>query len=122
MNILITGAAGFVGKNLAASLANIRDAKDRTHPNLSVDSLYLYDTDTSPELFEEACSHADFIFHLAGVNRTQDPQEFMRGNYGFSAVLTETLKKCGNCCPVVFASSIQATRIGRYDSEYGRSK
>ena len=122
MNILITGAAGFVGKNLAAALQIIKDGKDRTHPALAIGELYLYDIDSSPELLEEACAKADFVFHLAGVNRPQDPKEFMQGNFGFTSTLLETLKKHGNTCPVMISSSIQATCIGRYDSDYGRSK
>ncbi len=122
MNILITGAAGFVGKNLTAALQSIKDGKDRTHPSLSIGELYLYDIDTDPALLDEYCAKADFVFHLAGVNRPKDPAEFMAGNFGFSSTLLETLKKHGNTCPVVLSSSIQATLIGRYDSDYGRSK
>ena len=122
MNILITGAAGFVGKNLTAALQSIKDGKDRTHPALTVGELYLYDIDTNPALLDEYCQKADFVFHLAGVNRPKDPAEFMAGNFGFSSTLLETLKKHGNTCPVVLSSSIQATLIGRYDSDYGRSK
>ena len=122
MNILITGAAGFVGKNLTAALQSIKDGKDRTHPTLTVDELYLYDIDSTAELLDTACQKADFVFHLAGVNRPQDPKEFMQGNFGFSSTLLNTLKKHGNTCPIVLSSSIQATLIGRYDSDYGRSK
>ncbi len=122
MNILITGAAGFVGKNLTAALQSIKDGKDRTHPSLSIGELYLYDLDTDPALLDEYCAKADFVFHLAGVNRPKDPAEFMTGNFGFSSTLLETLKKHGNTCPVILSSSIQATLIGRYDSDYGRSK
>ena len=122
MNILITGAAGFVGKNLTAALESIRDGKDRRFPGLSVEALYLYDKDSPEELLEEGCKKADFVFHLAGVNRPQNPEEFMQGNFGFTSKLLETLKKYKNTCPVVLSSSIQATLIGRYDSEYGRSK
>ena len=122
MNILITGAAGFVGKNLTAALQNIKDGKDKTHPVLSIGELYLYDIDTDPALLDGYCQKADFVFHLAGVNRPKDPSEFMAGNFGFSSTLLETLKKHGNTCPVVLSSSIQATLIGRYDSDYGRSK
>ena len=122
MKILITGAAGFVGKNLAAALASVRDGKDKTHPALSVDTLYLYDIDSPASLLDEACADCDFVFHLAGVNRPQTTEEFMKGNFGFTSTLLDTLKKHGNTCPVMISSSIQATCIGRYDSEYGRSK
>jgi UDP-2-acetamido-2,6-beta-L-arabino-hexul-4-ose reductase len=122
MKILITGAAGFVGKNLTAALQNIKDGKDKTHPGLTVDELYLYDIDSSAELLDEACKNADFVFNIAGVNRPQNPEEFMQGNFGFGSTLIETLKKHNNTCPVMLASSIQATLIGRYDSDYGRSK
>ena len=122
MKILITGAAGFVGKNLVAALENIRDGKDRTHPDLTVDTLYLYDVDTDPAVLDEGCKNADFVFNLAGVNRPQNPEEFMQGNFGFASTLLDTLKKHGNTCPVMTSSSIQATCIGRYDSDYGRSK
>ena len=122
MNILITGAAGFVGKNLTAALENIRDGKDRTHPGLKIGELYLYDIGTEPEVLEEACQKADFVFNLAGVNRPKDPEEFMQGNCGFASELLEKLEKNNNTCPVMLSSSIQATLIGRYDSDYGRSK
>lgn len=122
MNILITGAKGFVGKNLTAALKAIRDGKDRTRPALSVEDILEYDLDTDPVLLKEYCAKADFVFHLAGVNRPKDPAEFMAGNFGFSSTLLETLKACGNTCPVVLSSSIQATLIGRYDGDYGRSK
>ena len=122
MNILITGAKGFVGKNLTAALQNVKDGKDRTHPGLEIGELYLYDIDSSAELLEEACEKADFVFNLAGVNRPEKPEEFMQGNFGFASTLLETLKKYNNKCPIVLSSSIQATLIGRYDSDYGRSK
>jgi len=122
MNILITGADGFVGRNLTAALQNIRDGKDRTRPDLTVGELYRYDIASSPELLDKACAEADFVFHLAGVNRPQNPEEFMEGNCGFTGTLLDTLKKHGNCCPVMISSSIQATCIGRYDNDYGRSK
>ena len=123
MNVLITGAAGFVGKNLTAALQNIRDGKDRTHPELSIGDLYVYDIDTAPELLDTYCKNADFVFHLAGVNRPQDPAQFMQGNYGFSQILLETLKKHMNTCPIVLSSSVQATLVGRYaNSVYGESK
>ena len=123
MNILITGAAGFVGKNLTAALQCIRDGKDRTHPGLSIGELYLYDLDSPTSLLEEACQKADFVFNLAGVNRPQTQEEFMQGNFGFASTLLETLKKYNNTCPVMLSSSIQATLIGRYaNGEYGKSK
>ena len=122
LNILVTGAKGFVGHNLCACLKNIRDGKDRTHPALSIGEIFEYDIDTNPELLDGYCEKADFIFHLAGVNRPQNPEEFMQGNFGFTSVLLDTLKKYKNACPIMISSSIQATCIGRYDSDYGRSK
>lgn len=123
MKVLVTGAAGFVGKNLVASLKNIRDGKDRTRPELSVDEIYEYDIQTDPALLEKYCAKADFVFNLAGVNRPKDNAEFMAGNFGFATTLLETLKKHGNTCPVMLSSSIQATLLGRYvGSDYGRSK
>ena len=123
MNILITGAAGFVGKNLTAALQCIRDGKDRTHPGLTVGELYLYDIDSPVSLLEEASQKADFVFNLAGVNRPQNQEEFMQGNFGFASTLLNTLKKYNNTCPVMLSSSIQATLVGRYaNGEYGKSK
>lgn len=122
MNILITGAKGFVGKNLSEALKNIRDGKDRTHPALKIDEIYQFDIDSTPEELEEYCRKADFVFNLAGVNRPQNTEEFMQGNFGFASVLLETLKKHNNKCPIMLSSSVQATLIGRYDGEYGRSK
>ena len=123
MNILITGAAGFVGKNLTEALKCIRDGKDRTHPGLTIGELYLYDIDSPDELLEEACEKADFVFNLAGVNRPQNQEEFMEGNFGFASTLLDTLKKHHNTCPVMLSSSIQATLMGRYaNGEYGKSK
>ena len=123
MNILVTGAQGFVGKNLVANLRNIAQGKNRTRPNLHIEEIFEYDLDTDPALLGEYCARADFVFHLAGVNRPRNNEEFMEGNLGFSSTLLETLKKTGNKCPVVLSSSIQATLIGRYGkSDYGRSK
>ena len=123
MDILITGAAGFVGKNLTAALECIRDGKDRTHPGLDIGKLFLYDIDSPRELLEEGCRKADFVFNLAGVNRPKDQAEFMQGNFGFASTLLETLKKYNNTCPVMLSSSIQATLVGRYaGGEYGKSK
>lgn len=122
MNILVTGAEGFVGKNLCASLKNIRDGKDRTRPEIKIEEIFEYDINTKPELLDEYCRKADFVFNLAGVNRPQNTDEFMQGNFGFASKLLDTLKKYNNACPVMISSSIQATCIGRYDSEYGRSK
>ena len=122
MDILITGAAGFVGKNLTEALKAIRDGKDRRFPGLEIGELYLYDLDSPAEVLEEGCKKAGFVFNLAGVNRPQDPKEFMQGNFGFASRLLDMLKKYCNTCPIVLSSSIQATLIGRYDSDYGRSK
>ena len=123
MNILITGAAGFVGKNLTAALQAIKDGKDKTHPGLEIGELYLYDIDSPAALLEEACKKAEFVFNLAGVNRPQNQEEFMQGNFGFASTLLDTLKKHNNTCPVMLSSSIQATLVGRYaDGEYGKSK
>ena len=121
MNILITGAKGFVGRNLIENLKNIRDGKNRT-TRISVGEIYEYDLDTDPNLLGEYCRKADFVFNLAGVNRPQNPEAFMAGNFGFASTLLQTLKECGNHCPVMLASSIQATLVGRYNSDYGRSK
>ena len=122
MNILVTGAKGFVGKNLCESLKNVRDSKDRTHPTLAIGEIYEYDIDTDSSLLDEYCTKADFVFNLAGINRPQNPDEFMQGNFGFASKLFDTLKQHNNSCPVMISSSIQATCIGRYDNDYGRSK
>lgn len=121
MKILITGANGFVGKNLVEALKNIKDGKDKTR-NITVDEIYCFDIDTDPSVLETACQNADFVFNMAGVNRPQSSEEFMQGNFGFASELLNTLKKYNNTCPVMLASSVQATLIGRYDSDYGRSK
>lgn len=118
MNILVTGAKGFVGKNLCATLYNIRDGKDRTRTLSNDLSVLEFDVDSPQALLEEYCGNADFVFHLAGVNRPKDETEFMAGNAGFASTLLDTLKRCGNRCPVVLSSSIQATQ----DNPYGRSK
>ena len=123
MNILVTGAQGFVGKNLVANLRNIAQGKNRTRSNLHIEEIFEYDLDTDPALLGDYCARADFVYHLAGVNRPQNNEEFMEGNFGFSSTLLETLKQTGNKCPVLLSSSIQATLIGRYGkSDYGRSK
>ena len=123
MNILITGSAGFAGRNLVENIKNIRDGKNRTRPDLTITTIYEYDTDSPPSLLEEACAHCDFVFHLAGVNRPEDPSDFMKGNFGFTSVLLDTLKKYRNTCPVMLASSVQASLTGRFaGSEYGKSK
>lgn len=123
MKILVTGSAGFVGKNLVESLKNIKDGKDRTHPNLIIDEIFEFDKDVPLTNLEEYCQKCDFVFNLAGVNRPQNTEEFMEGNFGFASTLLDTLKKYNNKCPVMLSSSIQATLSGRYaGSEYGKSK
>ncbi len=121
MNILVTGAKGMVGTALVNNLKNIRDGKNRTRP-LSIEEIYEYDLDSTPEELEEYCQKADFVFNLAGVNRPENPEDFQKGNFGFASVLLGALKKYGNKAPVMLSSSIQAILIGRYDGEYGRSK
>lgn len=123
MNILVTGSKGFVGRNLVENLKNIKERKNHTRPNLIITDIYEYDVDTKETLLEEACKKCDFVFHLAGVNRSKDEQEFMSGNYGFSGILLDTLRRHQNTCPVMLASSIQASLTGRFiGSEYGKSK
>ena len=123
MNILVTGAGGFVGKNLVCNLANIRDGKNRTRPKLKIDEIMEYDLENTPQELDDFCARADFVFNLAGVNRPKDPEEFRKGNFGFASTLLDTLKKHSNTCPVMLSSSIQATLSGRFGtSEYGLSK
>lgn len=123
MNILVTGARGMVGTALVNNLKNIRDHKNRTRPNLHIENIYEYDLDSAREELEEYCQKADFVFNLAGVNRPENPEEFMEGNFGFASELLDTLKKYGNKAPIMLSSSVQATLSGRFgDSEYGRSK
>lgn len=122
MKILVTGAKGFVGKNLCAQLNNIKDGKARNY-DVAVDAVFEYDIDTNPALLDEYCQKADFVFNLAGVNRPKEAAEFMEGNFGFASTLLDTLKKYGNKCPVMLSSSQQASLTGRFgNSEYGRSK
>ncbi len=123
MKILVTGAKGFVGKNLCWALKNIQDGKDRRFPELSIEGVYEYDIDNTAEELDKWCSDCDFVFNLAGVNRPQNQEEFMAGNFGFASTLLDTLKKHKNTCPVMLSSSIQATLAGRFGtSEYGKSK
>ena len=123
MKILVTGAKGFVGRNLCAQLNNIKDGKAKCYGPLVVDAVYAYDIDSTPEELDAYCRDCDFVFNLAGVNRPQNQEEFMQGNFGFASVLLDTLKKYQNNCPVMISSSIQATLAGRFGtSEYGKSK
>ena len=123
MNILVTGAKGMVGTALANNLKTIRDGKNKTRPGIQVDEIYEYDLDSTSEELDTYCRSVDFVFHLAGVNRPENPEDFMKGNFGFSSELLDTLKKYGNKATVMLSSSIQATLAGRFgDSEYGRSK
>lgn len=123
MRILVTGAKGFVGRNLCVQLNNIKEGKAKCYGNIAVDEVFEYDIDSTPEELESYCREADFVFNLAGVNRPQNAEEFMQGNFGFASTLLDTLKKFGNRCPVMLSSSIQATLIGRYaEGDYGKSK
>ncbi len=123
MRILVTGAKGFVGKNLCWALKNIKDGKDRRFPGLTIEEVFEFDLDSTPEELDAWCKDADFVFNLAGVNRPQNQEEFMQGNFGFASTLLDTLKKHGNKCPVMLSSSQQASLTGRFgNSEYGRSK
>ncbi|MGN0983442.1 MAG: NAD-dependent epimerase/dehydratase family protein, partial [Gemmiger sp.] len=123
MNILITGARGFVGRNLTENLRSIQQGKNRTRPGLSIGEIFAYDLDSDPSLLDTFCTRADFVFNLAGVNRPKNQEEFMQGNFGFASTLLDCLKRHQNTCPVMLSSSIQATLIGRYgQSDYGKSK
>lgn len=123
MKILVTGSKGFVGRNLVENLKAVRDGKNRTRPGLSVTDIFEYDVDTGEGVLEEACEACDFVFHLAGVNRPKEEGEFMSGNCGFTGTLLDTLRRHHNTCPVMLASSVQASLIGRFaGSAYGRSK
>ena len=123
MKILVTGARGFVGKNLCAQLKNIKDGKAKCYGDLTVSEVCEYDIDSTAEDLDRYCRDCDFVFNLAGVNRPQNQEEFMQGNFGFASLLLDTLKKHGNTCPVMISSSIQATLAGRFGtSEYGKSK
>ena len=122
MNILVTGAKGMVGTALVHNLKNIRDDKNRTRPNIKIDNIYEYDIENTAEQLDAYCADCDFVFNLAGVNRPTDPADFQKGNFGFASQLLDNLKKHNNKAPVMISSSIQATCIGRYDSDYGRSK
>lgn len=123
MNILVTGAKGMVGTALVNNLKNIRDGKNTTRPDIHIDEIFEYDRNSTGKELDTYCSKADFVFNLAGVNRPQNPEEFMEGNFGFASILLESLKRYQNKAPIMLSSSIQATLSGRFgDSEYGRSK
>ena len=122
MNILVTGAKGFVGKNLCMALKNVRDGKDRTREGVTVENIYEYDLDNSLEELNEFCGKADFVFNLAGVNRPENKEDFIKGNCGFTDRLLSALIENNNKCPIMLSSSLQASLVGRYDNEYGRSK
>lgn len=122
MRILVTGANGFVGKNLVCALNNLKDGKNKTRPDIQIEEVYEYDIDSTAAELDEYCAKADFVFNLAGVNRPKDPSEYLAGNFGFASELLNSLKKHDNNCPVMLSSSLQATLIGRYDGDYGRSK
>lgn len=122
MKILVTGAKGMVGTALVNNLKTIRDGKNKTRPNLLIDEIYEYDRESTVDQLEQYCSNCDFVFNLAGVNRPENTQDFMEGNFGFASTLLDTLKKYKNKAPIMLSSSIQATCIGRYDNDYGRSK
>jgi len=122
MNILVTGAKGMVGTALVHNLKNIRDGKNQTRPNIKIDNIYEYDIENTAEQLDVYCADCDFVFNLAGVNRPTDPVDFQKGNFGFASQLLDLLKKHENKAPIMLSSSIQATLIGRYDSDYGRSK
>jgi UDP-2-acetamido-2,6-beta-L-arabino-hexul-4-ose reductase len=123
MKILVTGAKGFVGKNLCAALYNVKDGKDKTRGIDADIEIFEYDIDTDPALLDTYCKDADFIFNLAGVNRPENPEDFMKGNFGFASTLLDTLKKYNNTCPIMLSSSLQATLVGRYaEGDYGKSK
>lgn len=123
MKVLVTGAKGFVGKNLVAQLNNIKEGKAKFYGDVLVNEIYEYDINSTPEELDAYCQDADFVFNLAGVNRPKDQAEFMQGNFGFASILLDTLRKHGNKCPIMLSSSIQATLEGRFgESEYGKSK
>ena len=123
MNILVTGSEGFLGRNLCENLKCIRDGKNRSRPNIHITNIYEYDRGNTPEQLDRYCHNADFIIHAAGINRPKETSEFMEGNFGFTSILLDTLKKYKNRAPIVITSSIQAALSGRFgNSEYGRSK